>query len=191
MYAVILKSTSSLIVLPVTVIEHSIIVAFHRLLIYFSAFSPASSGSSSHPQIMASLILPHDPLISSYILQIYTYASAYNFPGMKAMCFDRVKGILLSTYGYSDPILLHFMNVSFIDTAGKYMQISRLERIEPPKEIAPRELILELLRLAMLGAALLLPLFVRFRRKQLMEARTDNKTAILVNTLSVFGATCR
>lgn len=110
---------------------------------------------------------------------------------MKAMCFDRVKGILLSTYGYSDPILLHFMNVSFIDTAGKYMQISRLERIEPPKEIAPRELILELLRLAMLGAALLLPLFVRFRRKQLMEARTDNKTAILVNTLSVFGATCR
>ncbi|MGQ9597063.1 MAG: hypothetical protein ACUVQY_00355 [Thermoproteota archaeon] len=102
------------------------------------------------------------------------------FPGMKAMCFDRVKGILLSTYGYSDPILLHFMNVSFIDTAGKYMQISRLKRIEPPKEIAPRELILGLLGLAMLGAALLIPLFVRFRRKQLMEAQTDNKNGDMI-----------
>lgn len=67
------------------------------------------------------------------------------------------------------------MNVSFIDTAGKYMQISKLERVEPPKEIIPRELISGLLGLAMLGAALLILLFVRFRRKRLMEAQMDNK----------------
>jgi len=98
------------------------------------------------------------------------------FPGMRAVCFDRVKGILLSTsYGYSDPILLRFMNISFIYLLPTRMEISRLEHIEPPREIIPRELMLGLLGLAMLGAALLVLLFIRFRRKQLMKAQADNQ----------------
>lgn len=108
------------------------------------------------------------------------------FPGMKAMCFDRVKGILLSTsFGYSDPILLRFMNVSFINIAGKSMKISRLENVEPPREIIPREQIHGLLGLAMLGAALLILLFVRFRRRRLMEAQANDQTGITIITLSI------
>jgi hypothetical protein len=110
------------------------------------------------------------------IFQSYTIGETektITFPSMKFMRFDKIKGILLSTHGYSDPVLLHFMNISFIDTGSTGMVISKLELVEPPKKIIPREQVWGLLGLALIGLALLVSVFAIFRRKRLMEAQAE------------------
>ena len=83
------------------------------------------------------------------------------FPRMEFLCFDRVKGILLSTRNYADPILLHFMNISYIHV--QKMVISKLEYIEPPAKIIPQTWIVQVLGLI---AIALVPIVIVIGRKK-------------------------
>ena len=105
------------------------------------------------------------PLGAFRAYSIHRTDKTINFPGMEHVYFDRIRGILLSTRGYADPILLHYMNISCILTGKQPIVVSKLEYYELPSRIIPTWRMLQIAGVIALAAASIIVALTIYMRK--------------------------